>query len=111
MVPRSTGWRLGHVGMAILIGWGLIPLVMWVPPHIPWILGAFSVGLYFAIRFARERYTLLELEGICPSCSTPQRIAKPLRLGIPHRIHCPSCQQQLLLRVELQGNEAERLEG
>ncbi len=106
VIPRSPAWRVGHVGLALLF-WLAIPIVMWIPPHFPWILTAFALGLYFAIRFARERYTLSQLEGTCPNCGAAQTIAKPMRLGMPHRIYCPNCHQQLLLVVRLRGRDGE----
>ncbi len=100
LIPRSPAWRLGHALLALAICWGGILVVMWVPPHFPWILTALGLGIFFAVKYARERYTLVELEGACPRCGARQTIAKPTRFGDPHRLHCPHCHQLLLLRAE-----------
>ena len=100
LIPRSPVWRAGHALLALGICWGAILVVMWVPPHIPWILTAFALGILFAVKYARERYTLVELEGTCPRCGAPQTITRPTRFGDPHRLHCAHCHQLLLVRAE-----------
>jgi hypothetical protein len=101
VVHRSSGWRLGHAALYLLLCWGAILLVMWVPPHIPWALAAFLLGIFFAVKYIRERYTLLELDGTCPRCAAPVRQDQPGRLGLPHRLYCSNCHQPLLLRVHV----------
>ncbi len=102
VIPRSGGWRTGHAFGYLLLCWACIAVVMWVPPHFPWILTAFFLGIFFFVKYIRQRYTLVSLEGTCPRCGFPQTIKKPTRLAIPHRCYCPSCHQPLLLVVELE---------
>ncbi|HEX9106110.1 MAG TPA: hypothetical protein VF832_02750 [Longimicrobiales bacterium] len=102
VIPRSTAWRVGHAFGYLLLCWACIGLVMWVPPHFPWILTAFFLGIFFFVKYIRQRYTLVSLEGTCPRCGSPQSIKKPTRLASPHRIYCPHCHQPLLLVVQLE---------
>ncbi len=102
VIPRSTGWRVGHAFGYLLLCWACIGVVMWIPPHFPWILTAFFLGIFLFVKYIRQRYTLVELEGTCPRCGAPQTLKKPTRLALPQRIYCPSCHQPLLLRVRLE---------
>jgi len=101
VIPRSAGWRVGHAVGWLLLCWACIGIVMWVPPHFPWILTAFFLGIFFFVKYIRQRYTLVRLEGTCPKCGAPQAIRRPTRLALPHRLYCPSCHQPLLLRVDI----------
>ncbi len=106
VIPRSAGWRGGHAVGSLLLCWACIGLVMWVPPHFPWILTAFFLGIFFFLKYIRQRYTLEELEGRCPKCGAPLDIRKATRLGLPHRLHCTVCHQAPLLRAELELEQA-----
>ncbi len=103
VIARPTSWRASHALVSLAIGWGLIPVVMFVPPHVPWVLAGFFGGIYFAIHYWRERYTLVALETTCPKCGSPLRQEKPTRLALPHRLHCDSCQQNPILEVDVRG--------
>jgi ribosomal protein S27AE len=99
LLPRSGAWRAGHAFGLLLLCWAAIGVVMWLPPHIPWVLAAFFLGIFFFVKYIRERNTLVELDGTCPRCGAAQTIRKPTRLGVPHRVYCPKCRQMLLLRT------------
>ena len=101
VMARSTAWRVGHAFGYLLLCWACIAVVMWLPPHFPWILSAFLLGIFFFVKYIRQRYTLVSLEGTCPRCGFQQSIRKPTRLATPHRIYCPSCHQPLLLVVDV----------
>ncbi len=105
VIPRSVAWRVGHALGYLGLSWACIAVVMWVPPHFPWILTAFFLGIFFFVKYIRQRYTLMELEGKCPKCGAPQTLKQPTRLAAPHRIYCPSCHQALLLHVRLPAGE------
>ncbi len=102
VIPRSAGWRIGHALGSLLLCWACIGIVMWVPPHFPWILTAFFLGIFFFVKYIRERYTLVELEGRCPKCGAALTLKKPTRLGLPHRLHCSACHQGPLLEVQVE---------
>ncbi len=102
VIPRSAGWRIGHAVGSLLLCWACIGIVMWIPPHFPWILTAFFLGIFFFQKYIRQRYTLVELAGTCPKCGSPLTVKKPTRLGLPHRLHCNACHQAPLLRVDVQ---------
>lgn len=64
-------------------------LVVFIPPHIPWITGFTLTGLVLALQRYRQAGEILELRGGCPECSTEQEIAPPAAL--PSIQRCPGC--------------------
>jgi hypothetical protein len=101
LAPRSTSWRMTRVALSLFIGWGLVPVVALIPPHIPWGAAALIGGGYFAWRFAHERVTVLSIDGACPRCGARIHLEKDRPLKDPHTIECPSCGQGAI--VELRG--------
>ena len=101
LVRRSTSWRMTRVALSLFIGWGMMPVLLIIPPHIPWGAAAFIGGGYFAWRFAHERVTLLSLDGPCPRCGARIHLEKHRPLKEPLTIDCGSCGQGTM--VELQG--------
>lgn len=106
VIPRSRKWRLSHALMALAIGWGCIPVVMFIPPHFPWVLTAFGCGIGFCWKFWHEEYTLVSLKGQCPKCGAPQEVDKPVRMKSPHVLSCKACHQNVLLNVDKEHMEA-----
>lgn len=100
LIPRTTSWRMTRALLSLAVGLGAAPIVFFVPPHVPWVLGAVGLGGFFARRFAMERRTLVSLAGKCPKCGNDLTIAKHVALRDPHEIACPQCMHGLLLRVE-----------
>lgn len=103
VVDRTRGWRISHTLIALLVAWGAIPIVVWLPPHIPWVLGAFGIGVYLAWKYMTQHHTLLSLEGKCPKCGAAQAIAKPLSLRTPQKLACADCHHDIFLEVDLAG--------
>jgi len=66
------------------------PVVVLVPPHVPWALGALASGGFLARRRWLERFTVLDVEGTCPRCGTPVKAARG-RLRTPHPVLCEAC--------------------
>jgi hypothetical protein len=88
--------------LALLVGVGFAPLVFFIPPHFPWVIGSVLGGVYFARRFSRERFTLVSIDGPCARCGTAVRQEPRTTLKEPHTLYCASCGQELLLRLEIQ---------
>ncbi len=109
VAARSGGWRAGHALLWLGLCWALVPIVVFIPPHVPWAAGAFLTGIYMAHRKATEAYTLLDLHGECPKCGAPQVIESAVKLKRPHPLTCERCHQDLLLRTDPDpASEAER---
>jgi hypothetical protein len=103
VVPRPRAWRLTHGLLALMGCWVLMPVVVFVPPHVPWVLGAFFTGVYLARRRFTEHYTIQRMEGTCPKCGAVRLITKPTRLSSPLSLSCPQCHQDINLEVDVGG--------
>jgi hypothetical protein len=97
VIERPPSWRITRALLSALIGLGAAPVVMFVPPHVPWALGSIVLGGWFARRFAMETRTLVSLEGVCPKCGAELRVSKPIPLRRPHELSCSTCLQGLLI--------------
>lgn len=98
--PRSDRWRvLGAVkwGLGGLVG---APLVVLIPPHVPWALGALGAGGLMAWRRLTERITLVRVSGTCPRCQGRIALEKPSRLRNPHMLSCEGCQHEVTLSLQ-----------
>jgi hypothetical protein len=102
VVERTAGWRRSGALMQLSI-WLLIPVVMWVPPHAPWVLLVLGVGAVRALNRYREHRTLLSLRGACPKCGTEQDFHELGRMKQPHTVHCAQCRWELRVDVPLSG--------
>lgn len=102
VIARSRGWRVSRTLIALLIAWGAIPIVFWLPPHFPWVLGAFGVGIYLAWKYLTQYQTMLSLQGSCPKCGAALSIDKPASLRTPHKLSCADCHNDLYLEVVLE---------
>ena len=89
------------VWLALAAGLIAAPVVVLVPPHAPWALGALGIGLLTARRRWGEEQTLHSLKGACPRCGESITLSRPTRLRHPHAISCPSCHYELALSVDL----------
>ena len=98
---RSVGWRARRAATALAVGLIAAPVVVLVPPHAPWALGALGIGLLTARRRWGEEQTLHFLKGACPRCGAVISLSRPVRLRHPHPTSCPSCQYELAISVDL----------
>ncbi|MEJ2678463.1 MAG: hypothetical protein P8174_05215 [Gemmatimonadota bacterium] len=71
--------------------WALAPFVMFVPPHLPWVLMALILGLYFGVRFWRGEYVVRAFAGACPNCGEPLHLKAGSRIHTPAIIDCFGC--------------------
>lgn len=102
VIERSPAWRRSSA-LANLSLWLLIPLVFFIPPHIPWVLLVFFLGAYRAFNRFREQRTLVSLRGKCPKCGTEQEFSELGRMKYPHVVRCSNCQWDLRLEAPLAG--------
>jgi hypothetical protein len=100
VIERPPSWRITRALLSAIIGLGAAPVVMFVPPHVPWALGSIILGAWFARRFAMETRTLVSLEGVCPKCRGEIRVTSAVPLRRPHELSCATCLQGLLLQTE-----------
>lgn len=95
--PRTRAWRVGGAARTMAITLVVAPAVAIVPPHAPWLIGAFVGGSILARRRFTERFTLIRVEGECPKCSDAIHV-KTGRLKEPHPLPCEGCHHQSSLR-------------
>ena len=95
---RPFGWRAGGAARTMAIFVPIAVVVMIVPPHAPWALGALATGAILARRRWLERFTLEDVRATCPKCGAKLEV-KPGRLKTPHPVNCEACQHQTSLVV------------
>lgn len=78
----------------ILVSWALIPLVFFIPPHLPWVLLAFFGGLFVAWRLWRGTFLVRTFEGDCPRCGEPLKLDPGTRIRSRHTLDCFNCHRQ-----------------
>jgi hypothetical protein len=99
LVYRPRVWRLAMTVAWIVVCWGSIPLLLWVPPHYPWITLAFLAGAYFAHRSWNGRYSIRSFAGICPRCGSAMSLGVERTVDLPHTLTCFSCHFEPRLEV------------
>ena len=90
VIERSSSWRRSQAIKDLLLLL-LVPIVAFIPPHIPWVLGVIGLAFYRAFNHNREYATLLSLHGTCPKCGTEQDFTELGRMGNPHKVTCANC--------------------
>lgn len=106
VISRAPSWRVSRALLSLAVAWGTIPVVFWLPPHLPWVLGAFVLGIYFAWKYFTQHHTMTVLEGKCPKCAAPQALEKPVRFHTPYKLSCAGCHHDLYLVAEVEGRGA-----
>ena len=102
VIERSASWRR-RATMRSLAWWLLAPVVVWIPPHFPWLLIVLGLGAWGALNRMREFRTLVSLHGACPKCGTEQDFRELGRMREPHRVHCAQCRWELRADVARAG--------
>lgn len=85
--------------VSLAVCWALIPVVLFIPPHIPWVLAAFSGGIYLAYTFWNGELIVSSFQGSCPRCGNPLSIKPGSKIKLPHRMTCYQCHQQPTLQA------------
>ncbi len=101
LVPQPLVLRVARTTLSIGVFWGVIPFLMWVPPHVPWVLGAFVAGAYLAYRSWTGRYQIRSFTGTCPRCGRALRLRPGVRIDLPHTLSCYGCHFEPQLEVAL----------
>jgi hypothetical protein len=96
--PRSV--RLTHALLSLALYWGLTPVVALIPPHLPWALTAFGLGIYFAWANWRGEYKIRRFEGACPRCGNELEIEEGSKISLPHRMTCYNCHHEPVLYMD-----------
>lgn len=91
LIERAPRWRKSGALQRLALWWLLIPVVVWLPPHIAWVLLAFGMGVYSAWSRYREHFTWVSLEGSCPKCGTEQQFPVKGRVSAPFNVKCADC--------------------
>ena len=98
--PRSLGWRAARAGG--LAGGGLVaaPVVALLPPHVAWALGSVVTGGFLGYRKWSERFTVEEIEGVCPKCDAALTLTGAMRLRRSCTLPCAECHHDLQLQID-----------
>jgi len=87
--------------------WTPIPLILWVPPHYPWITLALIGGAYFGYRAWTGRYAVHSFAGICPRCGSALSIGTERTIDLPYTLTCFNCHFEPRLEVHFATSDAE----
>ena len=98
VIERSAAWRRSQAVKDLLLLL-LVPVVFFIPPHIPWVLLVIFLALFRAFNHNREHATLLSLHGTCPKCGAEQDFSELGRMGNPHKVTCAHCRWDLYVDV------------
>jgi hypothetical protein len=91
LVHKPLPMRLLKAALSLGFFWGIIPYVIWVPPHYPWPALAFCTGLALAYRFLAGRYEVRWFAGLCPACGRHLHVDPGARIDLPHTLTCFGC--------------------
>lgn len=89
--------------LSIVCCWGAIPLVIWIPPHYPWVALFFAAGLYLSHRQWTGRYRVSYFAAICPRCGHPLSLGVDRSISLPHTLTCYGCHFEPRLEVSFLG--------
>lgn len=96
---QSAARRFLLAALSLAGFWGVIPWVLWVPPHYPWPVVCFVAGLYLAHRFWTGRYRVRTFAGSCPRCGRWLRLPSGSKINLPHTFTCYGCHFEPSLEV------------
>jgi len=91
LVYQPLPGRLLKTALSLAVFWGMIPFLVWIPPHILWVVGAFATGLVLSRRYWCGRYVVRAFTGRCPRCQRPLSLARGARIDLPYTLTCFSC--------------------
>lgn len=103
LVPRPAAGRALRAVISLVVCWGSIPFLLWFPPHYPWLVTAFILGPYLAVRSWTGRYRIRSFAGICPRCGSPLSLGVDRTVDLPHTLTCFSCHFEPRLEVRFAG--------
>jgi hypothetical protein len=99
LIYQPLPGRLLRTAICLLVFWGAIPFLVWVPPHYPWVVAAFCAGAYLAYRSWTGRYRVSAFAGICPRCGHAISLGVDHEISLPHTLTCYHCHFEPRLEV------------
>jgi hypothetical protein len=99
LVYRSAVGRLIRALVAWILCWGALPILIWVPPHYPWVLAAFAAGIYLPFRFWTGKFRVVSFSGFCPRCGRALELRQGSHINLPHALTCFGCHFEPVLEV------------
>lgn len=106
LVYQPTAWRVARTLAFLLFFWGIVPLVIWIPPHYPWAVGSLAAGAFLAHRAWTGRFRVRAFAGICPRCERELSLSPGTGVSLPHTLTCFACHFEPQLRVVLRPRAA-----
>jgi hypothetical protein len=100
VVSQARSTRFRRALTALLLCWVLACVVIFVPPHLPWVAASVITGVVLFVRRLREDVRLLRLCGTCPRCGRSHEHAIGGRFRSGRTIVCPHCHNQLTLHID-----------
>ncbi|MEJ2215708.1 MAG: hypothetical protein P8099_03735 [Gemmatimonadota bacterium] len=93
-------------GLGAWLGlWALAPLVLFVPPHLPWVFAALVLGLYFGLRYWRGEYVVRGFQGVCPNCGEPLQLKTGSHIRMPYTLDCFNCHRSSKMVLDGDGHD------
>jgi hypothetical protein len=99
VVYLPAAGRLARALLCLVLCWGMLPLLIWVPPHFPWAVAAFAAGIYLPFRFWTGRYRVRSFFGFCPRCGRALELRRGTKINLPHTLTCFHCHFEPVLEV------------
>ncbi|HET8655964.1 MAG TPA: hypothetical protein VFL93_10655 [Longimicrobiaceae bacterium] len=90
-VTKAFGYLFGF--------WILGAICIFIPPHIPWPILGFCLGIYFFWKNWTGELKVEEFRGTCPHCGNELHIEPGTKLKLPHTMNCFNCHYDPILRL------------
>jgi hypothetical protein len=100
--PRST--RVARSLIVLAVTAVVMPVVIFIPPHVVWPLVTLAAGLWLARRYWVGTYHVSRFEGECPRCGTALELKPGQRIGARHTMECYGCHRQPRLIIDEPGD-------
>lgn len=104
---NPTGPRIFKAIAQLVLCWGAMPFLIWLPPHYPWVVTAFLAGPFLCHRTWTGRYTIRSFAGVCPRCGSPLALGVDRTVDLPHTLTCFHCHFEPRLEVSFVGQESD----
>lgn len=104
MVYQARATRMTRAVTTLVASWLILPVVFFIPPHIPWVLLVFAGGLFMAWRFWRGEFYVSRFEGACPKCGTALELKPGARIRQRQTLECYGCHRSPELIVDDPGD-------
>ena len=96
--PRAT--RVTRAIIVLVVTTLAIPVVFFIPPHLPWVVLALVAGLYMAWRFWHGEFYVSGFKGACPGCQTPLELKAGARVRRSQTLDCYGCHRRPELTID-----------